>query len=123
MSTTSARGGARERLAARLPEAPRLVGVGRDLRRTPTGEHWIEDEDRTHCAGCRLKFNMMRRRHHCRNCGEIFCNNCAPAKMHPNQSSPVRMCKTCSMIGIRTPPAMAGFMRTFSGLFCCAGDD
>ena len=40
---------------------------------------WIPDADRDRCShhDCGLPFNKaLRRRHHCRRCGEIFCGLC-----------------------------------------------
>lgn len=37
---------------------------------------WQFDELQATCAGCRGEFSPLNRRHHCRLCGKIFCNNC-----------------------------------------------
>ena len=29
------------------------------------------------CHSCNKRFSMIRRKHHCRNCGNIFCYNCS----------------------------------------------
>ena len=34
---------------------------------------WVADKDRDRCSTCGKIFTTMRRRHHCRGCGEIFC--------------------------------------------------
>lgn len=41
---------------------------------------WVDDESRTACEACARSFvgDDSVRRHHCRNCGLIFCNDCAP---------------------------------------------
>ena len=51
-----------------------------DLQRFPAAEeprrdHWIPDEERTHCHKCNTQFGVLQRKHHCRHCGEIFCAN------------------------------------------------
>lgn len=61
---------------------------------------WIPDKDATHCKGCSREFSMTRRKHHCRNCGEVFCHNCSEqAASLPNErgqmGKPVRVCDTC----------------------------
>jgi hypothetical protein len=38
---------------------------------------WIADADRAHCVFCGVAFSTFRRRHHCRRCGEIFCDTCS----------------------------------------------
>lgn len=37
-------------------------------------EHWMPDSKVTECYECGLPFNTLRRRHHCRVCGQIFCS-------------------------------------------------
>eukprot|EP01047_Picozoa_sp_COSAG01_P041670 COSAG01_NODE_3589_length_5901_cov_11.324143_2_plen_657_part_00 len=43
-----------------------------------TRAHWVPNADRTHCAQCSkdLAGRMGPRKHHCRRCGEIFCESC-----------------------------------------------
>lgn len=36
-------------------------------------DHWVRDEVATNCAGCSVKFSLTERRHHCRNCGHVYC--------------------------------------------------
>ena len=44
------------------------------LREPPV---WVPDRWADSCAGCRRVFNHLRRRHHCRACGKVFCHKCA----------------------------------------------
>lgn len=37
---------------------------------------WQQDDEATNCNGCERKFGAFLRRHHCRMCGELFCNQC-----------------------------------------------
>jgi hypothetical protein len=62
---------------------------------------WTSDETVNICYGCRQYFSPFRRKHHCRNCGNIFCQNCSSS----NTALPflgyhrfVRVCKRCSKI-------------------------
>ncbi|XP_044018231.1 RUN and FYVE domain-containing protein 2 isoform X3 [Aphidius gifuensis] len=60
---------------------------------TPT---WANDRLVTHCKGCNREFNLTRRKHHCRNCGKIFCNACSDNTIAmPNSAKPVRVCDEC----------------------------
>ena len=43
--------------------------------RTPAT--WIPDTRVHRCFSCNLDFSIMRRKHHCRSCGRIFCSNCS----------------------------------------------
>ena len=41
---------------------------------------WVNDEDVSNCQGpgCARPFSYIWRRHHCRVCGGVFCDSCAP---------------------------------------------
>ncbi|CBK21583.2 uncharacterized protein [Blastocystis hominis] len=36
----------------------------------------MPDEVCLSCYGCQQKFTVIRRRHHCRICGQVFCSDC-----------------------------------------------
>ncbi|KAH6933772.1 hypothetical protein HPB50_018251 [Hyalomma asiaticum] len=59
---------------------------------------WVPDHAASHCRGCNAEFWIGRRRHHCRNCGHVFCGHCA-SQLHPvpheQLYQPVRVCGTC----------------------------
>jgi hypothetical protein len=38
---------------------------------------WQFDDLQPTCASCQTEFNPLNRRHHCRLCGKIFCNDCS----------------------------------------------
>ncbi|XP_029107242.1 RUN and FYVE domain-containing protein 2 isoform X2 [Scleropages formosus] len=60
------------------------------------GQVWLKDRDATHCKLCEKEFSISRRKHHCRNCGEIFCNACSDNELPlPASPKPVRVCDTC----------------------------
>ena len=60
------------------------------------GFQWEQDENVTICKLCNKDFNVARRKHHCRRCGGIFCNECSDNKMPlPSSSKPVRVCNPC----------------------------
>lgn len=59
---------------------------------------WVADEFGPVCFACSTQFTLLRRRHHCRNCGNIFCNACASNYVPLIQYGyfkPVRVCKRC----------------------------
>ena len=59
---------------------------------------WVADEDALNCSGCEWRFHWMRRRHHCRSCGEVFCSSCSKeADPLPwiGYHEPVRVCDSC----------------------------
>ena len=36
-------------------------------------EHWLRDEAVDRCMNCNVDFTFTERKHHCRDCGKIFC--------------------------------------------------
>ena len=40
-------------------------------------DHWMPDKLCKHCYSCEAPFTMLRRKHHCRVCGMIFCSACS----------------------------------------------
>lgn len=36
-------------------------------------DHWVKDEGGDSCSGCAVRFSLTERRHHCRSCGQLFC--------------------------------------------------
>ncbi|MFH4983304.1 hypothetical protein AB6A40_010013 [Gnathostoma spinigerum] len=61
-------------------------------------DHWIQDPSRNECTQCQQRFSLAERRHHCRNCGHIFCSRCSRFESdiaHMKISKPVRVCQNC----------------------------
>lgn len=61
-------------------------------------EYWMPDKYCKVCYGCEEPFTMYRRRHHCRMCGQIFCNTCSSYSIDGtvfNQPGLVRSCQLC----------------------------
>ncbi|KAJ9461221.1 Lateral signaling target protein 2-like protein [Diplonema papillatum] len=58
---------------------------------------WRPDVDVNTCEGCRKPFTMIRRRHHCRSCGGVFCAACTAQKAIIPKIGPteVRACESC----------------------------
>ncbi|XP_058098949.1 protein FREE1-like [Magnolia sinica] len=60
--------------------------------------HWVPDEAVTKCKACGTDFGAFVRKHHCRNCGDIFCDKCTQGRIAltaDEQSQPVRVCDGC----------------------------
>jgi len=38
---------------------------------------WVKDENVVSCHNCSNSFTILNRKHHCRNCGKIFCSLCS----------------------------------------------
>lgn len=61
-------------------------------------DHWMKDEGVDSCLSCRVKFSFSERRHHCRNCGQVFCSKCSRFETEIRRLrilKPVRVCQTC----------------------------
>ena len=42
-----------------------------------SGRKWKDDTEVTNCSRCDVGFTLTNRKHHCRNCGDIFCKDCS----------------------------------------------
>ncbi|KAJ9542412.1 hypothetical protein OSB04_028918 [Centaurea solstitialis] len=63
-------------------------------------EHWVPDEAVTKCTGCGTDFSAFNRKHHCRNCGDIFCDKCTHGRiaLTSEENAPqVRVCDRCML--------------------------
>uniref|UniRef100_A0A3P9L505 WD repeat and FYVE domain containing 3 n=1 Tax=Oryzias latipes TaxID=8090 RepID=A0A3P9L505_ORYLA len=61
-------------------------------------DHWVKDELVDSCSACTVRFSLTERRHHCRNCGQLFCQRCSRYQSEIRRlkiSSPVRVCQNC----------------------------
>ena len=64
--------------------------------RVVNGVKWKLDHEANFCKECEQHFTAVtRRRHHCRICGEIFCNSCSPKKVIKNFQRKQRVCGNC----------------------------
>ena len=37
-------------------------------------DHWQRDDGSDSCTACNVRFSMYERKHHCRNCGHLYCS-------------------------------------------------
>ncbi|XP_045780359.1 lateral signaling target protein 2 homolog isoform X2 [Maniola jurtina] len=59
---------------------------------------WVPDIAAPACMRCSAHFTAFRRRHHCRNCGKVFCASCSSNSIplpRYGQMKPVRVCEEC----------------------------
>jgi len=59
---------------------------------------WVPDNDASKCMHCKtVEFSILVRRHHCRKCGRVVCNDCSNKRfLLPEQSKkPLRVCLQC----------------------------
>ena len=55
---------------------------------------WCNDADWSSCGDCNTSFTFFNRKHHCRLCGQIFCDDCAPT----SSTLGVRICRECGSL-------------------------
>jgi hypothetical protein len=62
---------------------------------------WIPDSQAISCATCFRNFTWRLRKHHCRLCGQVFCNKCSgetTARIDNGAAQKVRLCTKCNEI-------------------------
>lgn len=68
-----------------------------------TTPDWVPDDEVLFCMCCELtRFTQIQRKHHCRMCGRVVCNNCSKWKkkiLNSFKNRPVRHCDDCLGIG------------------------
>jgi serine/threonine protein kinase len=66
-----------------------------DLREAPK---WIPDSEAVACRLCLAPFTFFHRRHHCRHCGQVVCDQCSKPRLvvkFVDPVKPVRVCILC----------------------------
>lgn len=60
---------------------------------------WVSNSARAACVACGNSFTCIRRRHHCRRCGDIFCEQCSQKRreltLFGYTKQAVRVCLDC----------------------------
>lgn len=80
---------------------------------------WVKDSERSSCHLCMRNFYALRRKHHCRKCGEVICSDCSLVE---NVDLPVigysklRLCKVCCIKAKSTPLKKAEKSNVFDNL-------
>ncbi|OQR96817.1 myotubularin-like protein [Achlya hypogyna] len=78
---------------------------------------WVPDSLADKCYQCTATFSLVLRRHHCRRCGNIFCDACSLSRM-PLVSAgfftPVRVCDKCCEAAKRSHRHMVNERRRMS---------
>ncbi|RHY08948.1 hypothetical protein DYB25_011260, partial [Aphanomyces astaci] len=78
---------------------------------------WVPDSLADRCYHCQALFSLVLRRHHCRRCGNVFCDTCSSSRM-PLVSAgfftPVRVCDKCCEAAKKTHRRMYNERRRLS---------
>ena len=61
---------------------------------------WRHDTLANKCMNCNKPFGVLTRKHHCRKCGDIFCNKCSKSKkvVEGWGGEKQRVCDKCAAI-------------------------
>jgi len=76
----------------------RILSAGGENSAVLTARAWVEDSEAKECMACKSPFSFVVRKHHCRNCGGIFCNPCSTKKiaiLKYGLAEPQRVCVNC----------------------------
>lgn len=91
-----------QELGNKLSESKLKIEDIKEANEALQGLVWLKDKEATHCKLCEKEFSLSKRKHHCRNCGEIFCNACSDNELPlPSSPKPVRVCDSCHALLIQ----------------------
>lgn len=80
-------------------------------------KEWVSDGARANCSLCVQSFGLIKRRHHCRVCGEVVCSTCTVFKQVSGEqdvAARVRVCKACLAKASTTDLSATGASTTAS---------
>jgi FYVE zinc finger/Ring finger domain len=124
------------------PRSRPLPPLPRRTSSTSSGRYivpkWQPDSDVSECPICKRQFTFLFRRHHCRKCGRVVCNECSPHRITiprqfivqppgPTSSRPVSMAQpveTVDMTGDNEEAsAVPGFITSISSNSALGGGE
>lgn len=83
---------------------------------------WVPDHEARDCLTCGRAFNTLRRRHHCRVCGNIFCGRCVTKTALGTDVGEAWRCAPCSaprIISVINPINHLSHVATAGGSMIC----
>lgn len=72
------------------------VGVSNNFNKAMSPPGWLDDNKVNHCMNCETVFGIFTRKHHCRNCGGIFCSTCSGYEKLFLDGATHRVCEFCN---------------------------
>jgi len=85
-------------LVSLLRREVRAVACGNGFTVVTVSTEWMRNEDTPSCMRCASAFSLSRRKHHCRQCGGVFCHGCSDHRvplLALGYIEPVRVCDGC----------------------------
>lgn len=78
-------------------------------------DFWVKDEYVLNCTSCNQSFSFGERRHHCRSCGDLFCDACTSKRVALpdlySDNKEQRVCENCyTTRSMRAKHASMGLM-------------
>jgi hypothetical protein len=70
---------------------------------------WIPDSLAERCYQCECSFSLVIWKHHCRRCGNVFCDGCSSKSiplLDKGHMAPVRVCNACYDIATQATPEL-----------------
>lgn len=84
---------------------------------------WMPDSVCVSCYSCESQFTFFNRKHHCRKCGQVFCNKCCfkfiegpQNEFAENSSEEIRVCNNCYSENELRRTGLLNFMKPSTGL-------
>eukprot|EP00941_MAST-03F_sp_MAST-3F-sp1_P004115 g4115.t1 len=79
------------------PKTSNLQGEVKDHRNILDKGHWVPNHEAKRCMLCLQEFHMLyNRKHHCRLCGSVVCENCSTGRdFFEGSSRKQRICDLC----------------------------
>lgn len=80
------------------PTPSRQGSIGTPAKPRGPRDNWLPDDSAKSCMNCNDGFTLVRRRHHCRSCGGIFCDQCSSYRVKIPElklDKPERVCLQC----------------------------
>ncbi|EQC38694.1 hypothetical protein SDRG_04389 [Saprolegnia diclina VS20] len=79
-----------------------ILDAAADLLKWKLIKPWAEDKVADACTCCKALFTVVRRRHHCRECGDLVCANCSMSRaiVEGFEDAKQRFCDACVLKSI-----------------------
>jgi hypothetical protein len=89
---------------------------------SPSIAEWQPDDAVSACPSCAVEFTFLTRKHHCRACGLVFCDQCTKHRLLlpvVDAKEKVRVCSGCN--DVHEAPAVAALAREFARMAAALG--